>query len=168
MTPKQIKTINKVKNILGTSALGIDFSELLSLSELSPVTLKKTLVEIGATQNPAGLWLLPSTDTVDAESEPEQVADVDIQVPVINNAENIPSETGKTSKNHDVTTVINNPKPIKAVKRHKPFTPNPTCGYQVEKDKVKIFLERKAGSRTLTLSIHDLRELVHAVEKCEV
>lgn len=47
----------------------------------------------------------------------------------------------------------------------KPFTPNPTRGYEVQPGKVKIFLDRRATSRTLTLSIDDLRELVKAVEK---
>lgn len=51
--------------------------------------------------------------------------------------------------------------------RNKPFTPNGTLGYQVCSGKVKIFLERRASSRTLTLHINDLRELVHAVEKSQ-
>ena len=49
--------------------------------------------------------------------------------------------------------------------RSKPFTPNPTRGYEVQKGRVKIFLDRRASSRTLTLSIDDLKELVNAVEK---
>lgn len=52
-------------------------------------------------------------------------------------------------------------------KRNKPFTPNPTKGYRVEKGKVKIFLDRRASSRTLTLSVEDLQELVNAVKKLE-
>lgn len=49
--------------------------------------------------------------------------------------------------------------------RNKPFTPNPTRGYEVQKGRVKIYLDRKACSRVLTLSIDDLRELVRAAEK---
>ena len=49
--------------------------------------------------------------------------------------------------------------------RNKPFTPNPTNGYQVVGNKVKIFLNRKACSKTLTLTVDDLQELVNAVRK---
>lgn len=62
-----------------------------------------------------------------------------------------------TSKTEPITA--------KQVKRNKPFTPNPTTGYQVMAGKVKIFLDRKASSKTLTLSIEDLEELVNAVRK---
>ena len=55
----------------------------------------------------------------------------------------------------------------KPTKRHPPFTPNPIMGYQVQKGKAKIFLDRKASSKTLTLSLDDLKELVMAVEKAE-
>jgi len=51
--------------------------------------------------------------------------------------------------------------------RNKPFTPNPIMGYQVQKGKAKIFLDRRATSKTLTLSLDDLKELVNAVEKSE-
>lgn len=51
--------------------------------------------------------------------------------------------------------------------RNKPFTPNLTRGYEVQRDKVKIFLDRKASSKVLTLSLDDLKELVNAVEKSE-
>lgn len=51
------------------------------------------------------------------------------------------------------------------IKRNKPFTPNPLMGYQVAKGKVKIFLNRKATSKTLTLTVDDLEELVNAVKK---
>ena len=51
--------------------------------------------------------------------------------------------------------------------RNKPFTPNPIMGYQVQKGKAKIFLDRRATSKTLTLSLEDLKELVNAVEKSE-
>ncbi len=49
--------------------------------------------------------------------------------------------------------------------RHRPFTPNPTMGYQVAGAKVKIFLSRRASSHTLTLSLDDLKDLVRAVKK---
>ncbi len=55
----------------------------------------------------------------------------------------------------------------KPTKRNPPFTPNPIMGYQVQKGKAKIFLDRKASSKTLTLSLDDLKELVMAVEKAE-
>lgn len=58
-------------------------------------------------------------------------------------------------------------KPSAARKPCKPFTPNPTRGYEVQRGKVKIFLDRRAASRVLTLSIEDLRELVRAVEKAQ-
>lgn len=54
---------------------------------------------------------------------------------------------------------------LQAKKRNKPFTPNPLMGYQVEKGKVKIFLNRHASSKTLTLTKEDLAELVNAVNK---
>lgn len=59
-------------------------------------------------------------------------------------------------------------KPIMPKKpRNKPFTPNPIMGYRVQKGKAKIFLDRRATSKTLTLSLDDLKELVNAVEKSE-
>lgn len=58
-------------------------------------------------------------------------------------------------------------KPSAARKPCKPFTPNPTRGYEVQRGKVKIYLDRRAASRVITLSIEDLRELVRAVEKAE-
>ncbi|WFF39251.1 hypothetical protein LU290_03245 [Moraxella nasibovis] len=54
---------------------------------------------------------------------------------------------------------------LHAKKRNRPFTPNPLMGYQVEKGKVKIFLNRRASSKTLTLTKEDLAELVNAVNK---
>ncbi|OOS04350.1 hypothetical protein SAMN02745664_1249 [Moraxella cuniculi DSM 21768] len=54
-----------------------------------------------------------------------------------------------------------------AKRRHRPFRINPTLGYQVVGDKIKIFLERRACSRTLTLSKDDLRDLIQAVEKTD-
>lgn len=54
---------------------------------------------------------------------------------------------------------------LQVKKRNRPFTPNPLMGYQVEKDKVKIFLDRRASSKTLTLTKEDLVELVNAVNK---
>lgn len=45
---------------------------------------------------------------------------------------------------------------LPAKKRNRPFTPNPLMGYQVEKGKVKIFLNRRASSKTLTLTKEDL------------
>lgn len=56
----------------------------------------------------------------------------------------------------------------KVVKRNKPFTPNPTVGYRVEKGKVLVFLDRKASSKTLTLTVQDLKELITAVEKSQM
>ncbi|AUZ05333.2 hypothetical protein ADP71_18080 [Vitreoscilla sp. C1] len=53
----------------------------------------------------------------------------------------------------------------KAALRSKPYTPNPTRGYEAKKGYVKIFLERRACSRTLTLTVDDLKELLRAVEK---
>lgn len=53
----------------------------------------------------------------------------------------------------------------KKVKRNPPFTPNPLMGYQVQKGKVKLFLDRRASSKTLTLTLDDLKELVMATEK---
>lgn len=55
-----------------------------------------------------------------------------------------------------------------AKKRNKPFTPNPLMGYQVEKGKIKIFLDRRASSKTLTLTTEHLSELVNAVNKARV
>ncbi|AKG07031.1 hypothetical protein AAX06_01690 [Moraxella bovoculi] len=57
---------------------------------------------------------------------------------------------------------------IQAKKRNKPFTPNPLMGYQVEKGKIKIFLDRRASSKTLTLTTEHLSELVNAVNKARV
>lgn len=54
---------------------------------------------------------------------------------------------------------------LQVKKRNRPFTPNPLMGYQVEKGKVKIFLNRRASSKTLTLTKEDLAELVNAVNK---
>lgn len=51
--------------------------------------------------------------------------------------------------------------------RNRPFTPNPLMGYQVEKGKVKIFLDRRASSKTLTLTTEHLLELVNAVNKAQ-
>lgn len=45
---------------------------------------------------------------------------------------------------------------LQVKKRNRPFTPNPLMGYQVEKGKVKIFLNRRASSKTLTLTKEDL------------
>lgn len=64
-----------------------------------------------------------------------------------------------------IMAASNHTLPPKQAKRNKPFTPNPTTGYQVMAGKVKIFLDRRASSKTLTLSIEDLEELVNAVKK---
>ena len=71
----------------------------------------------------------------------------------------------QTTQTPTQETVQETPKP--APKRNKPFTPNPIMGYQVQQGKAKIFLDRKASSKTLTLSLDDLKELVMAVEKAE-
>ncbi|WP_230656958.1 hypothetical protein [Psychrobacter sp. I-STPA10] len=71
----------------------------------------------------------------------------------------------ETPEEEEVSQVISSEK--KKVKRNKPFTPNPIRGYEVQKGKAKIFLERRACSKTLTLTIEHLEELTNAVKKAE-
>lgn len=78
----------------------------------------------------------------------------------------LPQPKPETVKPPALKGVNPQPKAVKP-KRNKPFTPNPTKGYQVANGKVKIFLDRKASSRTLTLTLEDLKELIRAAEKAQ-
>lgn len=94
------------------------------------------------------------------------------------NVRNDPQSSDNSATNNDSnTSVSTEPSEVKTPditseivikkKPNKPFTPNPTRGYEVKPGKVKIFLDRKASSHTLTLTVDDLKELVRAVEKSQ-
>lgn len=99
---------------------------------------------------------------------PEQKAILQAQIAqssLANKRQTTQTATQETVQKTPKETVQKTPKP--APKRNKPFTPNPIMGYQVQKGKAKIFLDRRASSKTLTLSLDDLKELVMAVEKVQ-
>ena len=100
--------------------------------------------------NPSAKVVNPSA--IDTNTEPDAIINEgDKQISILEEAKDAPYEK-----------LIMPKKP-----RNKPFTPNPIMGYQVQKGKAKIFLDRRATSKTLTLSLDDLKELVNAVEKSE-
>ena len=95
------------------------------------------------------------------------------RLPVVVDGEHYILYDSPASK-EQIMVQINSKQPVEptpsvsvAKRRHRPFRINPTLGYQVVGDKVKIFLERRACSRTLTLSKDDLRDLIQAVEKTD-
>lgn len=100
--------------------------------------------------NPSAKVINPSA--IDTNTDPDAIINEGVkQISILEEAKDAPYEKLIMSK-----------KP-----RNKPFTPNPIMGYQVQKGKAKIFLDRRATSKTLTLSLDDLKELVNAVEKSE-
>ena len=106
----------------------------------TPATLVNTSAEV---VNPSD---------IDTDADPDAIINEGVkQISILEEAKDAPYEKSIMPK-----------KP-----RNKPFTPNPIMGYQVQKGKAKIFLDRRATSKTLTLSLDDLKELVNAVEKSE-
>lgn len=100
--------------------------------------------------NPSAEVVNPSA--IDTNTDPDAIINEGVkQISILEEAKDAPYEK-----------LIMPKKP-----RNKPFTPNPIMGYQVQKGKAKIFLDRRATSKTLTLSLDDLKELVNAVEKSE-
>ena len=100
--------------------------------------------------NPSAGVVNPSD--IDTDTDPDAIINEGVkQISILKEAKDAPYEK-----------LIMPKKP-----RNKPFTPNPIMGYQVQKGKAKIFLDRRATSKTLTLSLDDLKELVNAVEKSE-
>ena len=104
----------------------------------------------GTLINPSAEIFNPSD--IDTDADPDAIINKGVkQISILEEAKDAPYEKSIMPK-----------KP-----RNKPFTPNPIMGYQVQKGKAKIFLDRRATSKTLTLSLDDLKELVNAVEKSE-
>lgn len=162
ITAKESKMMNTVRRAFANTTTDITFSQLLQATRLDSVSLTSALVILGAEQE-NGFWYLPAEKVAN-------VAKPTIDEPTLTNPNTgreyieMP-ETGYTIK-QAILAQIADSTPAKKF-RNRPFTPNPITGYQVQKGKAKIFLDRKATSKTLTLSIDDLRELVTAVEKSE-
>ena len=176
-TLKQQKTLNKVREVMQDYPAGIPFNELMQKCLLSSVATQHALGLLGASESFFdGLWHLPHQDkerdalfnpsaeianpsakvdnpsAIDTNTDPDAIINEGVkQISILEEAEDAPYEK-----------LIMPKKP-----RNKPFTPNPIMGYQVQKGKAKIFLDRRATSKTLTLSLDDLKELVNAVEKSE-
>ncbi|UOO93351.1 hypothetical protein [Vitreoscilla stercoraria] len=93
---------------------------------------------------------------IETDSVQEPVPDCVYQKTDAIDVDNLPDVQPQPAKNAVIT--------VKKV-RNKPFTPNPTRGYEAKHGYVKIFLERRACSRTLTLTVDDLKELLRAAEK---
>lgn len=117
----------------------------------SPDNDEATLINPSAeVTNPSAKVINPSA--IDTNTDPDAIINEGVkQISILEEAKDTPYEK-----------LIMPKKP-----RNKPFTPNLTRGYEVQRDKVKIFLDRKASSKVLTLSLDDLKELVNAVEKSE-
>lgn len=141
MTPQQKKAVRKVKEVLNTNPLGLSFGELMEQTRLSKVGLQNTLDCIDGVDVANGLYVLKANE---ADNSIPSVTSSQVEV--------------EHFKDDDAIKPVKKP-------RNKPFTPNPTRGYEVQKGKVKIFLDRRASSKVLTLSIDDLEELVNAVKK---
>lgn len=138
--------ITKVREKLERNPLGLTIGQLQTLCKLSNKTVKDALAKLHVECDAAGVVVLPvpKTDEYITEYAPSN----HIAKKTFSESEPKPQESASKPKN-------------------KPFTPNPTRGYEVQKGKVKIFLDRKASSKVLTLGINDLRELLRAVEKSE-
>lgn len=129
---------------LRKSPVGLSLSQIQTICRLSAKTVKAALKELDLTPDAAGVYFDGAVAA--AAVEPTPAAPVPVIEPIVQ-----PKTEAAVKKS--------------STPRAKPYTPNPTRGYEVQKGKVKIFLDRKAASRTLTLSIADLQELVAAVQK---
>lgn len=190
LTPQQTKAIRKVTEIMQDYPLGIDFGELMQKTGYAKSSTYKALSLVGASKLEDGLWHLPhrngsverpvmqkSAESLQNNAEMMQESDqqsstsqaietapvaesseIDEQNTEVGQAKYLLDEAKDAL--HEKLTMPKKP-------RNKPFTPNPIMGYQVQKGKTKIFLDRRATSKTLTLSLDDLKELVNAVEKSE-
>lgn len=196
-TLKQQKTLNKVREVMQDYPAGIPFNELMQKCLLSTVATQHALGILGASESFDGLWRLPHrNDGVNTQDDGANIQDKELntQAPHVsypdNNGATLINPSAKvvnpsaidTNTNHDAIinegvkqiSILEEAKDAPYEKlimpkkpRNKPFTPNLTRGYEVQRDKVKIFLDRKASSKVLTLSLDDLKELVNAVEKSE-
>lgn len=189
-TLKQQKTLNKVREVMQDYPTGIPFNELMQKCLLSAVATQHALGALGASESFDGLWRLPhrnssveqpvmqeSAESLQETAEMMQESDQQSSTsqaietaPVAESSEidEQNTEVGQAKSLLDEAKGAPYEKLIMPKKpRNKPFTPNPIMGYQVQKGKAKIFLDRRATSKTLTLSLDDLKELVNAVEKSE-
>lgn len=189
-TLKQQKTLNKVREVMQDYPTGIPFNELMQKCLLSAVATQHALGVLGASESFDGLWRLPhrnssveqpvmreSAESLQETAEMMQESDQQSSTsqaietaPVAESSEidEQNTEVGQAKSLLDEAKDAPYEKLIMPKKpRNKPFTPNPIMGYQVQKGKAKIFLDRRATSKTLTLSLDDLKELVNAVEKSE-
>ena len=140
MTPKAKRTLRLVKEAIENRPLGATIDDIYNSTKLSMTTIRNTLAQLPTEQRGDEYFLLDEQATKTAPK-----ADLN------ENAQEKP---------------VTNQATVKKI-RNKPFTPNPTRGYEIKKDKVKIFLDRRTGSKVLTLSLSDLKELVNAIEKSE-
>lgn len=195
LTPQQKKTIRKVTEALKDSMISMTIDDLVNATGSSPTVIKNTLAKIEGVKQDENGYYLPRDDhelnavAVNIQEAPVNMQDKELntqapQVSYHDNDEATLINPSAIDTNTDHGAIINESvKQISILEeakdvpyeklimpkkpRNKPFTPNPIMGYQVQKGKAKIFLDRRATSKTLTLSLDDLKELVNAVEKSE-
>lgn len=192
LTPKQRKTLSKITEAFESSDESISLDEMINVTRLSKTVILNAFEIMGNVgQDETGYYLKseneptaeqPTVESVQDDSVNTQATHVSSPVnesaPQVNPSDiNTDDDQSNTSQAVEVVPVtddsvegdemaVANQATVKQ-KRNKPFTPNLTRGYEVQRDKVKIFLDRKASSKVLTLSLEDLKELVNAVEKSE-
>lgn len=179
MTTQQRKAIRKVTEALQANYLGISFGELMQKTGLSKASLTKSLSVIDGVTEENGVYIMPIANSADGENMQDDSSNTqstsinppDNEATVINpntGREYIEMPETRSVITQQILAQISQSEDTPAeAPRNKPFTPNPITGYQVQKGKAKIFLNRKATSKTLTLTIEDLEELVNAVKKSE-
>lgn len=195
LTPQTKKVIRKVTEALKDSMISMTIDDLVNATGSSPTVIKNTLAKIEGVKQDENGYYLPRDDhelnavAVNIQEAPVNMQDKELntQAPQVSSPDNEeatlinPSDID-TDTDHDAIinegvkqiSILEEAKDAPYEKltmpkklRNKPFTPNPIMGYQVQKGKAKIFLDRRATSKTLTLSLDDLKELVNAVEKSE-
>ena len=167
LTAKQKSSIRRVfETIKENTVVGISLGELAEKARLSSTATKTALSYIDGITVENGLYFYQ------AETSLQNTSQVNETAPVINDDNELEDTT--VTIQAPVQSIIEEAQSVEVEKltmpkkpRNKPFTPNPIMGYQVQKGKAKIFLDRRATSKTLTLSLDDLKELVNAVEKSE-
>lgn len=188
LTPQTKKVIRKVTEALNSSDLSLTVSEIVDKTGMSQTVVKNALSKIENIKQDDFGYYLPDNG---GNTQAPQVSSPDNdEATLINPSAEIVNPSAKvinpsainTNTDHDAIinegvkqiSILEEAKDAPYEKlimpkkpRNKPFTPNPIMGYQVQKGKAKIFLDRRATSKTLTLSLDDLKELVNAVEKSE-
>ncbi len=139
-SPKQKQTIRNIKQALMDNPKGLTLDEINQKTKLSISTIQVTLKIL-------------ESEVIYNEVENAYALAERITKPLTpaNDEPIIDKTTGETTK--------------KPMLKRKPFTPNPTKGYEVKGDKVRIFLDRRNNAKSLTLSADDLEELVNAIKK---